>query len=306
MIKLNIPTATTYGTIAGRSHVCVSSHIHIKKDNTGFIEKPYFDYDSMKPITLKYTFNKGPHRFNVHRYTKFSYFKSDELVFIPLDRWDDPYETLFYIGNDVQNNMGIQIACLCCTYERVEGEEAAWKRSAYQCDEPIIRVSYNYDKLCEVLEQIAAKHNVRFYITIANYSNSIEQLIGAKGRSCKSESDYINYLTLKRKAFAYENELRIFVVGKSLSFNKDGVCAFCLPEVLDLYDSITLPPLMPLAKSDPRPYSEVQFLVNLSIRMNLDDIFSSDKIHQCHLYELGGSSLERKYKKNKNLKAIRK
>lgn len=301
MIPLNQPTAK-YGNLPGMNHVFISSHIHIKNDNTGFINKPFVDYDKMKPVTLKYTFNKGTHRFNVHRYTRFSYFKSDELVFIPLDRWDDPYETLFYIGNHVQNNMGIQIACLCGTYECVEGEEAHWKRSTYQCYEPVIRVSYNFNKLCEVLELVASKHNVRFYITIANYSNSIDQLKGAKGTTFTSEEDYINYLTLKRKAFAYENELRIFVVGESLPFNKHGVCVFNLPQEADLYDRITLPPLKPLAKSDPRPYSEVQFLENLSIRMNLEASFPSNKIHQCHLYELGDSTLERRYKKNKPLK----
>lgn len=297
MIPLNQPTAK-YGNLPGMNHVFISSHIHIKNDNTGFINKPFVDYDKMKPVMLKYTFNKGTHRFNVHRYTKFNYFNKDELVFLPLDKWDDPYETLFYVG-DVQTNLNIQIACLCCTFERVEGEEAAWKRSTYNCNEPVIRISYNYNALCDVLEQIAVRYNVRFYITIADYSNSIEQLKGAKkGMYFSNEVDYINYLTLKRKAFAYENELRIFAVGKNLPWMND-ICKFSLPKEHSIYDAITLPPLTPLSKNDPRPYSEVQFLNNLSIRQELEKCFLSKQIHQCHLYELGDSSLERKYKNSK-------
>lgn len=298
MVALNQPTAT-YGNLPGMNHVFISSHIHIKSDNTGFINKPFVDYDKMKPVMLKYTFNKGTHRFNVHRYTKFSYFNKDELVFLPLDKWDDPYETLFYVGNDVKNNLDIQIACLCCTFERVEGEEAAWKRSTYNCNEPVIRISYNYNALCDALELIANQYDVEFYLTIADYSNSIEQLKGARGISFTSKEEYINYLTLKRKAFAYENELRIFAVGKDLPWVND-ICKFTIPDDTSLYDAITLPPLMPLSKSDPRPYSEEQFLDNLSIRQNLESSFPSYKIYQCHLYELGRSSLEKKYKNQKN------
>lgn len=298
MVALNQPTAT-YGNLPGMNHVFISSHIHIKNDNTGFINKPFVDYDKMKPVMLKYTFNKGTHRFNVHRYTKFSYFNKDELVFLPLEKWDDPYETLFYVGNDVNNNLDIQIACLCCTFERVEGEEAAWKRSTYNCNEPVIRISYDYNAFCSALEQIANLYGVEFYITIADYSNSIEQLKRARGISFTSKENYINYLTLKRKAFAYENELRIFVVGQKLPWMNNEICKFSLPKVPSLYDAITLPPLTPLSKSDSRPYSEVQFLNNLSIRQELEKYFLSSQIHQCHLYELGESSLEKKHKSSK-------
>ena len=58
MIALNQPTAT-YSNLPGMNHVFISSHIHIKNDDTGYIEKPYLDYDKMKPTKLKYTFNKG-------------------------------------------------------------------------------------------------------------------------------------------------------------------------------------------------------------------------------------------------------
>ena len=245
-------------------------------------------------------FNKSNHRFNVHRYTKFSYFNKNELVFIPLDKWEDPYETLFYVGNNINNNLDIQLACMCCTYERVEGEEASWKRSMFNGATDIIRISYNYNALCQVLDDIGKQTGLTFYITVVDYSNSIEQLKGVKSPVFKSIEEYISYLTLKRKAFTYENELRIFVVGSKLDFDVNGILKIKVPAgYSNLYDFITLPPLKPICRDNVLHdfYSELQFLENLPLRKKLEGQFPSNIIHQCRLYELKKSSLERKYKR---------
>lgn len=285
----------------GNGKVFVSDLLKIDPNNCGIIRKPFVDYQEMKPIWIEKHFNKTNHRFNVHRYIRFCYFNQDELVFIPLDKWEDPYETLAYVGNDINNNLNIQLACMCCTYERVEGEEASWKRSMCNGYTDIIRISYNFQSLCQALDCIGNENDVRFYVTVADYSNSIEQLKGIKNHSFASEEEYISYLTLKRKAFAYENELRIFVVGNQLNFDKNGVLKLKLPKGDGgMYEAITLPPIKPFSREQAKYdyYSELQFIENLNLRRELEKIFPSGNIHQCRLYEIKESTLERKYKRN--------
>lgn len=298
-ISLNPPNST-FKLKTGLKNVYISSLIDINEDDTGIIKKPFLDYKDMRPMKIEKNFDNGVHRFNIHRYTKYEFFNKDELVFISLDKWEDPYETLFYKGNDSKNGLNIKIACMCCTYERVEGEEASWKRSMCEGKVNAIRISYNFNAFCNVLEQIAKDNNVRFYITVADYSNSIEQLkTASKSIAFTSEKKYISYLTLKRKAFAYENELRIFIVGKHLSFDNGVVKVRLLREINNLYDSITLPPMQPMSRENVKFefYSELQFLQNLALRKQLEESFPSSSIHQCHLYELGESTLEKRYKK---------
>lgn len=300
-IQLNLPSKT-FVPYHGSTNVYVSEHLQIDGNNCGIIQKPFLDYQEMRPITIPKHFNNNTHRFNVHRYTKFSYFNKDELVFIPLDKWEDPYETLFYVGNNINNNLDIQLACMCCTYDRVEGEEASWKRSMYNGSTDTIRISYNYNALCQVLDKIGKQTGLRFYITVVDYSNSIEQLKGVKNPVFNSVEEYISYLTLKRKAFTYENELRIFVVSKKLDFDINGILKIKVPVDNDnLYDSITLPPSKPISRDNVLHdfYSELQFLKNLPLRKELEKLFPPSTICQCRLYELEKSSMERQYKSNK-------
>lgn len=310
MITLNNPTAT-YATKSGKPHVYVSSHIIEHNGKVIRVEKPYYDYETGKPILRDVPFMNGIHHFQVHRYTKFSYFvKSMEkfsqgvvtLPFLTLDKWDDPYETILYRADN--HNLGIQLACCCCTCERVEGEEASWKRNQTAYNDPVIRISFNYENLCDVLEQIGQKCNVKFYITIADYSNSIDQLKGLSKRSVTSVEEYINLLTLKRKAFAYENELRIFVVGRNLQLN-GGLFVAESPkcDVKKLFDAVTMPPLPPYSRDNAlyEHYSDVQFLNNLFIRKMLEKWLPSQKINQCRLYEINKSKAESHYKKGNTI-----
>lgn len=281
MLKLNIPNSD-FRKIG--SNLYVSELIDIKSDGSGTVHKPMLDYGSMEPKKIPYVYDTGDHMFHVHRFMKYSHLQDSlnkggiSLCFVSPKEWPDPFEQLLY---DEQK----PLVCMCCTYERTEAEEAGWNRSN-NGNEPYVRVSYNYSKMCELLQDYGKRNNISFYITIADYCNSIEQILGARNKVIKTIKEYISLLSLKRKAFAYENELRIFAFGENLK-DKDlfKVDLSCSPK--DLISFITLPPYPPFTREDDRfpYYSAIQYIHNLGMRKKLEKYLNSKNVWQSHLYE---------------------
>lgn len=266
-----------------KPNLFVSDLIDIKPNGTGTIYKPLLDYGSMLPTKHPYIYNGGTHMFHIHRFMKFNYLKkslnsnSVSLVFISPDKWLDPFEHLLY-------NAQKPLTCMCCTYERTEAEEAAWNRSKFEND-PFVRVSFDYNKFCDFLSTYGSQNNVSFYVTVANYSNSIEQIRNAQKLPVPTSDAYVNLLSLKRKAFAYENELRIFAIGGKTNNGLLEVKLNCKPS--DLISFITLPPYPPFSKEDVRNpyYGAIQYIHNVGMRKEIEKYFSVSSIWQSHLYE---------------------
>ena len=199
-----------------------------------------FDYDveqpKLDPVPIKLKSSEG---LSLFRYMNESHFLSDlnaqQLTFISPKLWNDPFERLFYAdGGVVIGNAKYYIRCICLTYDWIESEEAAWNRGLG--GNAMVRVEYDFQKLCDVLE--SQSKNYDFYFSVIDYSLPRRDIIQlSKLYPVNSLQDYLNLLSLKRKAFVYENEIRLFMVSNSpipqdvisINYSNQPISSVCLP-----------------------------------------------------------------------------
>lgn len=202
-----------------------------------------FDYIKEKPkreiIPVKLKSNGNLHLF---RYMQASHFIRDaascRLTFVSPVLWNDPFEKLFFRESIQIGKIEYSVRCICMTYDWIESEEAAWLRSGE--DSEVVRVEYDFDKLCAELNGMM---DYDFYFSIVDYSLPRQDIITLsndyKGGKWAPNSidDYLNVISLKRKAFMYENEIRLFMVKKqpingdiiSLGYFNSPIVSVCLP-----------------------------------------------------------------------------
>ncbi len=154
-----------------------------------------------------------------------------ELVFVYPSLWDDPFEIL-YLKTDY-SDFGYKqnkVYCLCGRNSK-DNEDALWKVYA-KGDEPLVRVKFDVKTLFSKIRDFAKENGCKVYCAKICYNlsaNQIKQIqkitdltkIYLQGFD---EKKYISLLSLKREAFAYEKEWRLFIVPQQnpqLYLNKD-------------------------------------------------------------------------------------
>ncbi len=187
--------------------------------------------------------------------------KQKELRFDFPSRWQDPFEKLFYQrvvncgGNDYY------VACFCFSCDSVEGEESLWNIHA-KLSSPIKGVTpytTNYDvcpvracfdmlSLCKNLAN--ANPGLKFYLAPVDYSKSRKDILKVKRErrgGYKSLNEFIGDMLLKRKAFSYEKEIRLFVVSEQPFHEDKNAPGFTLLKLNNkrsgIITSLTLPPI---------------------------------------------------------------
>lgn len=205
-----------------------------------------------------------------------------QITFLSPELWKDPFESAFHkLGN------GIDLKCLCFTYNGSIGEEWAWK--AYGCDEQLVRIEINFSKLVYTLSDItkSPKQGTRFYICVCDYSKDKKALISdmtkfKKAGGIKKLEDFLNLMSHKRKAFAGEREIRIFAVDEGLD-KSDAISIFPV-DYKKFMTRVLLEPLDPFSdKLRDGYYTQLQDIHNEGIKTYLQKF--SIKTQQSHLYE---------------------
>ena len=198
------------------------------------VEQPKLD-----PIPVKLKSKKG---LSLFRYMNASHLLSDlkeqKLSFVSPELWNDPFEKLFFRESIKIGQINYSIRCICLTYDWIESEEAAWLRAGENNE--TVRVDYDFEKLCSELNKMK---DVDFYFSVVDYSLSRKEIIKLSNDfrggawSPNSIDDYLNVMSLKRKAFTYENEIRLFLVKKqpiigniiSIGYCDSPINSVCLP-----------------------------------------------------------------------------
>lgn len=248
--------------------------------------------------------------FCLFRYVPFSRLytelKEQALTFISPKKWDDPYESLFFQEDKIKiKEDKVLNGCLCFTHNRFKEEEAAWKLR--KDDEPIVKICVNFSALLDRLSLIANKKEdkpaVRFYISLCNYSlnkSDIDSSYTAyKNLTEIKLEDYLNCMSIKRKAFEHESEVRIFAISDKKNEKVDGkenkkekeqkkdVASYNVGNYKDLITEILLPPLKGYNPGDSRykHYVEIQDIYNKGMRDFFYDYFqqivSQSRLYQC-------------------------
>lgn len=145
-----------------------------------------------------------------------------EMVFVNPSLWNDPYEVK-YLNTDY-SALGYsqpKIFCFCVRNDN-ENEEASWK--IYQTNEPdnpLIRISINAQPFLKSLKESAQKLGYTIYMAKVSYRFKQKEINELYKRDNKyfneyfdnfNEEKYIRLLSVKRKAFKYEQEIRLFLV----------------------------------------------------------------------------------------------
>ena len=150
-----------------------------------------------------------------------------ELVFVSPETWYDPFEQLYYgidcssRGYDTED-----IACMCVSEKSSTNEDACWRVYA-GANNKTVRISIEQDKLLRLLDNYAGSNGYEVYIGKVNYDFEKKVIKGIHNTSSPLCNDYfpavmkvehyLSLMLLKRSAFRYENEVRIFLVKKTIS-----------------------------------------------------------------------------------------
>lgn len=178
----------------------------------------------------------------LYRYVKLEQFKenvkSNELVFVSPVLWEDKYERRFlFTDYSSLNFQQGKIRCMCITNEPYYGEEACWKSYSWkevefvckdgkkECkimrNKEMVRLTFNLGELLSTLDDFFKDSRAKIYIGETIYGLEVIEINNLHREGKKfhdvffpKKFDVENYLSLmliKRKAFSYENEIRIFI-----------------------------------------------------------------------------------------------
>lgn len=216
-----------------------------------------------------------------------------ELVFVSPKTWIDPFERRFWKTDYSRKYNFIQpeIACMCLTTKFSTNEEAAWKMYADSTSKAL-RISFNVKQLLDTLESYAQTNHCAIYIGKAIYALERKAIMGLHNHVNEffpqnnfSLEHYLTLMCLKRKAFAFENEVRIFIVKANLSWHGDIIK---IPVEIDknLIPRITIGPLTPFANSDPRKslYNTIQNVERDVYKQRLGEAIQGCEVKQSQLY----------------------
>lgn len=163
-------------------------------------------------------------------------------------KWEDSFEMKyldFIASNENKENEELRnysIFCSCMTYNNSDSEEASWNNYGDN-KENVIRVTYNFDEFCKVLNDVS---NEKIYIGKVDYKlrkDIVKPLPQIRNEKVKNgyEVLYVNNFCLKQNAYEYEKELRFCVVKECDSSKEELRIEYV--NLLSAIEQITLPPI---------------------------------------------------------------
>lgn len=254
----------------------------------------------------------SPKKF-LNKYTPYSYFqqniKDKSLVFVSPETWRDPFERLYYNATGYEKYGLVErpnFYCMCLTENSSENEDAAWTMYSKNANEKIVKITYNASELLKCLNSICIKNNYDVYIGKVNYDFSSAQISGLSKNTKNNKEkeffekcfwhfpmeneDFFCLMLLKRKAFQFEREVRLFLIPHEDTKEKGIFELKGINYTDDLISKITLVPLQPFDFNDQRKaiYNKLQ---GTEEKLFKDEIikllpgFPSKKIQQSGLYK---------------------
>ena len=222
--------------------------------------------------------------------------KNKELVFVSPKTWVDPFERRFWKTDYSKRYNGFiqpEIACMCLTTKSSTNEEAAWKMYADDTDKAL-RISIRKKQLFDNLENYAISNNCKVYVGKAIYEYDRTTIVGLhnhineffpKSPNEFSLAHYLTLMCLKRKSFAFENEIRLFIVKEKLDWVGDLI-KVSMEINKDLVPRVTIGPLKPFTNDDPRKglYNIIQNTEKEVYKNKLTTTITNCNVTQSQLY----------------------
>ena len=185
------------------------------------------------------------------------------------------------------------IACMCLSNKSSTNEDASWRIYSDSTNKTV-RVSFDREVLLSFLDNYAANNGFTVYIGKVNYSldkNEIQNLLTSSSEyfppKMKREH-YLSLMLLKRKAFSYENEIRVFLVKNEIKFSDNLFSIECDYRANQLISNIVLSPYPPVRTQTDIAYKVRERMNKMEsdeIKRRLSDLLDC-KIKQSMLYKI--------------------
>jgi hypothetical protein len=251
----------------------------------------------MKEIPIRS--NNGSNNRIVQKYLPIDYFIKSLLYryfyMAAPSSWDDVFEMKYLDVLNSPNNTfpqiylsklkDMSIFCTCMTYNDSDNEEASWK--SYNTErEKVIRISYDLDKLCTILDK-AIDENI--YIGLVDYKPRMEILEPTcvdcpivNETNNDAEVLYVNNFCLKQDAYNYEKELRFCIIKYGDQSKGDKGIRIENVDLSPSITKITLPPINP-KHLDSEEFEEKKFQ-QVKMALTLKAICPNVLVHVSNLY----------------------
>lgn len=214
--------------------------------------EPYLEYKNCFVNTAAHDWlKKGKsvsHYMPYHRLE--SWIDKSVMTFVSPSRWEDPFEKIYLDAtllnfSPQKSYTPPQIVCLCFTKNSFKDSVAFW--NSFKSDEytQLVRVEFDFKKMVEQLINSLDKRKMKIYIVAVDYLQQQKNII-SKNKNVfvkyifdnssnvgDAESFYMKMLSCKRKAFAFEKEIRIMLVPQNRTRNIDLDVDGCYPVKID-------------------------------------------------------------------------
>ena len=189
--------------------------------------------------------------------------KDGVFVFVSPVLWQDPFERLYFnVDCSAHGYKTDDIACLCVSEKSSTNEDASWKVYADNVGK-VVRLSIDRTLFLDMMDDFAEKNEYEVYIGKAQYGYEKREIMNLYKPGSPEHNlffpakmelkHYLSVMTLKRSAFEYENEFRVFLVKDKILYEGQGLvkvpCDYKLSElikdiVLSPYPALPLDPAM--------------------------------------------------------------
>lgn len=199
-----------------------------------------------------------------NKYLPLSYLQkdlNDKVTFVSPIRWMDSYERRFFdLGYTSLSHpfSAPDVYCMCLTAKQAKNEDAMW-RMYTKPGEVMVNVFYKINNLLNQLDSAAIRDHFKVFIGKVKYLDK-KSIIKIRPSAITGFglADYLNLLTIKRIAFDYENEVRLFVVKDRGSFKGTTDCttAVHIRNLKKCIAKVRVSPFPPSSTSFPLPLSQ--------------------------------------------------
>lgn len=194
-----------------------------------------------------------------------------ELVFVSPETWYDPFEQLYYgIDCSSRGYSTEDIACMCVSEKSSTNEDACW-RVYGGSNNKTVRLSINHASLMQLLDKYADSEGFEVFIGKVNYAFEKKDIKGLHNVSSPHYNDYfpsimkvehyLSLMLLKRSAFKYENEVRIFLVRKIISERLLKIS--CDYKIAGIVSNVMLSPYPPVRETGDLAYKVREKMNNI-------------------------------------------
>lgn len=182
------------------------------------------------PICKKVGTDLPPEKLSVYRYMHYPHVremvvgKNPALFFVSPEKWDDPMEKRFALGDykKAKKFTKKNLACMCVSVNAADNEAAAWALYDKDRKNDLVRLTYNFGELLKILDDYVAGKDAKVYVAGVNYV-PVEEISSPKTASAEKfcDKDFLKLMLLKRKSFMFEGEVRIMIYGNDVQLDED-------------------------------------------------------------------------------------